>query len=210
MASSKDPFYQQVYGQQLNPLELERPEGTLEGLYSTTKDILGGTVNGAEEALRSAFGLSNYVNPWSGGGFLEGPDEVEFDFFEDPKTVLGSLAGGVAQYAVGAALVTGAVTATLAGFSAVMALGAASPILAGSMATIGGLGKLAGAGVKALSWYRKANFTGTWAGRKAFEYTVQAPMIDFAAFSADQGRFADIIAEHTDVENALVDWLTST
>lgn len=209
MASSYDPFYQQVYGQQLNNLELEDPGG-LEGIYQTGKDVLGGTINGAEEALRSAFGLANYVNPWSGGGFMEGKDEVDFDFFDEPETLTGSLIGGVAQYAVGAALVTGAVTATLAGFSALMALGAASPILAGSLGTIKGLGSTAGLGVKALSWYRKANWSqsGSRAGRKAFEYTVQAPMIDFAAFSADQGRFANILEEHTEIESAMLDWLS--
>jgi len=209
MASNSDPFYEQVYGQDLNTLDTQDPTG-VEGLYDTTKDVLGGSINGAEEALRSAFGLANYVNPWSGGGFMEGKDSVDFDFFDEPDTIMGSLVGGMTQYAVGAALVTGAVTATLAGFSALMAMGAAAPILAGSMTTLGALGQGAGLGVKALSWYRKANFSkaGTWAGRKAFEYTVQAPMIDFAAFSSDQGRFADILKEHTDIENAMLDWVS--
>lgn len=208
MANINDPYNQQLYNQTGGTFF----ERDLDGEFSFTGqvgDIFQGGVNGAEEALRSTFGLINYVNPFS----RQEGDMVEFDFIDDPDTGLGQLAGGFAQYAVGAALVTGGVLATLSGMSAFMALGAGALATAGKAAgAVSALKNVMGFTLKAQQWYRGAKLgegVGMLSGRKAFEYVVQSPMIDFAAFGAESGRFVDILNNNENLSNAVTEALAS-
>lgn len=208
MANINDPYNQQLYAQTGGGFF----ERDLEGDFSfagQVGDIFQGGVNGAEEALRSTFGLINYVNPFS----RQEGDMVEFDFIDDPDTGLGQLAGGFAQYAVGAALITGGVMATLSGLSAFMALGAGALANAGvATGAVGALKTAMGFTLKAQQWYRTAKLgegIGVLSGRKAFEYAVQSPMIDFAAFGADSGRFVDILNSNDQLNNAVTEALAS-
>ena len=209
MANQNDPYAQQLYNQTGGQGFLQRDQEGGFDMFGQVGDIFQGSVNGAEEALRSTFGLINYINPLS----RQEGDMVEFDFIDDPDTGLGALAGGFAQYAMGAALITGGIMATLSGVSAFMAVGAGALANAGAATgAVSALKTVMGFTLRAQRWYRTAKVgegVGMLSGRKAFEYVVQSPMIDFAAFGAESGRFVDILNENENLSNSLTEALAS-
>ena len=192
MANQNSDYYSQLYAKSGGNFYENTTE---ESDFFSVSDTFMGTINGAEEALRSTFGLVNYINPFS-DSFLE-EDVVQLNVIDEPETTIGQLAGGFAQFAVGAALVTGAITGGLAAISAFTAIGAASLANMGIGAGIvSGASKVLKATLSAQKWYRTAELgkgVGAISGRKAFEFMVQAPMVDFAAFHADSGRFVDLV-----------------
>lgn len=211
MANQNDNYYEQLYNQSGGTLYAE-PEPSGGGIFDIG-DTFQGTINGAEEALRSTFGLVNYVNPFS----RQEGDIAEFNFVDEPDTVIGQLAGGFAQFAVGAALVTGAVTGGLAAISAFTAIGAAGLANLGVAAgAVKALKSIMSGSLAASQWYRTAKLGKglTVAGRnlssrKAFEYVVQAPMIDFAAFHSDSGRFVDMLEYNDALKDSVFTALSS-
>ena len=87
MANQNDPYAQQLYNQTGGQGFLQRDQEGGFDMFGQVGDIFQGSVNGAEEALRSTFGLINYINPLS----RQEGDMVEFDFIDDPDTGLGAL-----------------------------------------------------------------------------------------------------------------------
>ena len=211
MANQNDNYYDQLYNQSGGTLYQE-PTSSDGGIFDIG-DTFQGTINGAEEALRSTFGLVNYINPFS----RQEGDKAEFDFIDEPDTIIGQLAGGFAQFAVGAALVTGAVTGGLAAISAFAAISAGTLANFGAAAgAVKALKTVMSGSVKAGQWYRTAKLGKGMAlgpiklsSRKAFEYAVQAPMIDFAAFHAESGRFVDMLEYNETLKDSVFTALSS-
>lgn len=210
-ASINNSYYDKLYGQQGGTGqsgELSFFDQDQEGdtdVFGSIGDVFQGGINGAEEALRSSFGLMNYAAPWRDSD----EDIVDWNYIDEPDTILGQMVGGFTQFAVGAAVTTAAVMGTLYGVSAFMALGGGAAAIGGAAGLARTLGSVSAFSTKALQWYRSARVFKGVGGRKAFEYMVQSPAIDFAAFSSDSGRFSELIEESETLSNSVTAWLAS-
>lgn len=137
-------------------------------------DIFQGVISGAEGAFRGVYNLVDGIT-------LDSLPDWRDPYFEKPKTLVGGLVGGVAQFAVGWGLTGGAIklfsaTSKLAGLTL------SNPINA---AVAKKVGALAAAGKSTQATVLQSMYRG--ATRGAF--------VDFVAYSEDEERLANLIQD---------------
>lgn len=192
-ARNTDPYYQQLYGQVGGQVEDTGFFG--EGFLDTAGDVGLGVVNGAEEAIRSFVGLADYT-------FGAEDDKVDWNLVDAPDTTVGQIAGGFSQYLAGSALTYMAVTAIFGAVS--VATGGAAALAGGAIATM--LMRGGSLALKGKSMYEKG-MKAKGLKRIGFEFFAQAPLVDGAAFAADEGRLVNIINQYEPLQNELFDYI---
>ena len=192
-ARNTDPYYQQLYGQVGGQVEDTGFFG--EGFLDTAGDVGLGVVNGAEEAIRSFVGLAEYT-------FGAEDDKVDWNLVDAPDTTVGQIAGGFSQYLAGSALTYMAVTAIFGAVS--VATGGAAALAGGAIATM--LMRGGSLALKGKRMYEKG-MKAKGLKRIGFEFFAQAPLVDGAAFAADEGRLVSIINQYEPLQNELFNYI---
>jgi hypothetical protein len=166
---------------------------------SQVGDIFQGVAYGAAESGRSLYGLAD----WALGDSLPDWDTPTFDA---PKTLAGSLVGGIAQFAVPYAGMAG-VLAGVARFSkATSQTGQIVGWLRGANSGAGASKALnaVARGDTVLGMSRAAVF-----GQAVARETAKGGIIDFLAFEGGGERLSNILEDHPATRNAVTEWLAS-
>ena len=192
-ARNTDPYYQQLYGQVGGEVNDSGFFG--DGFLDTAGDLGLGVVNGAEEAVRSFVGLAEYT-------FGAEDDKVDWNLVDAPDTTVGQIAGGFSQYLAGSALTYMGITALFGAVS--VATGGAAALVGGGIAAL--LMRSGSLALKGKRMYERG-MKAKGLKRVGFEFFAQAPLVDGAAFAADEGRLVNLINQYEPLQNELFDYI---